>query len=229
MKPMFAPSLMCADFLNLKQQVEILNTRADFYHIDIMDGHYVKNFSLSPDFIKQLKPLAKLPMDAHLMVDNPADFLEVLAQSGAAYISPHAETINKDAFRTLKTIKELGCMAGIVLNPSTPLSFIRHYMDQLDKITILSVDAGFAGQSFIPEMLGKIREAKELKERYGYHYLIEVDGSCNEKTFRRLNDAGTEVYIVGSSGLFNLDSDLSVAWDKMIKTYEACTAGKITA
>ena len=87
-------------------------------------------------------------------------------------------------------------------------------MDQLDKITILTVDAGFAGQTFIPEMPEKIREAKELKERCGYHYLIEVDGSCNEKTFQRLNEAGTEVFIVGSSGLFNLDPDLKAAWDK---------------
>ena len=229
MKPMFAPSLMCADFLNLKQQIEILNDRADFYHVDIMDGNYVRNFSLSPDFIKQLKPFAKLPMDAHLMVDNPADFLEVLAESGAAYISPHAETINRDAFRTMRKIKELGCKTGVVLNPSTPLSFIRHYMDQLDKITILTVDAGFAGQTFIPEMLEKIREAKELKERCGYHYLIEVDGSCNEKTFQRLNEAGTEVFIVGSSGLFNLDPDLKAAWDKMLRVFEACTAEKITA
>jgi D-allulose-6-phosphate 3-epimerase len=223
MKPMFAPSLMCANFLDLKNQIEILNERADIYHVDIMDGHYVKNFSLSPSIIEQLKTLAKLPIDAHLMIDNPTDFLESIAEAGATYISPHAETINRDAFRTIKTIKSLGCKAGVVLNPSTPIEYIKHYVALLDKITILTVDAGFAGQTFIPEMLQKIEVAKELREKYNYSYLIEVDGSCNEQTFSRLALAGTDVYIVGSSGLFNLDPDLRIAWNKMMDIFNSCT------
>jgi D-allulose-6-phosphate 3-epimerase len=222
MKPMFAPSLMCANFLDLKNQIEILNERADIYHIDIMDGHYVKNFSLSPAMIEQLKPIAKLPMDAHLMVENPADFLESVAKAGATYISPHAETINRDAFRIFRTIKSLGCKTGVVLNPATPLEYIQHYLGLLDKITILTVDAGFAGQTFIKEMLQKIETAKEIREKYNYSYLIEVDGSCNEKTFSSLAQAGTDVYIVGSSGLFNLDPDLSIAWEKMMKIFHLC-------
>ena len=223
MKPMFAPSLMCADFLDLKNQIEILNERADIYHIDIMDGHYVKNFSLSPSLMEQLKPIAKIPMDAHLMVENPADFIDCVAKAGATYISPHAETINKDAFRILRTIKALGCKTGIVLNPATPVEYIKHYAGMLDKITILTVDAGFAGQTFITEMLDKIAEIKKLREQHGYSYLIEVDGSCNEKTFEKLATAGTDVFIVGSSGLFNLDADLKVAWDKMIASFNKCT------
>ena len=223
-KMMFSPSLMCMDLLSMKEQVEILNERADFYHVDIMDGHFVKNITLSPFFVSNLKRISKLPIDVHLMTEYPDDYIEELAKSGADYICPHAETINKDAFRIINKIKGFGCKAGIVLNPATPIEWIKYYIHLLDKITVMTVDPGFAGQPFIPEMLDKIKELKELKEKNGYQYLIEVDGSCNERTFDILTEAGAEVLIVGSSGLFNLDSDLPKAWDKMMEIYEAKTA-----
>ena len=223
-KMMFSPSLMCMDLLSMKEQVEILNERADFYHVDIMDGHFVKNITLSPFFVSNLKRISKLPIDVHLMTEYPDDYIEELAKSGADYICPHAETINKDAFRIINKIKSFGCKAGIVLNPATPIEWIKYYIHLLDKITVMTVDPGFAGQPFIPEMLDKIKELKELKEKNGYNYLIEVDGSCNERTFDILTEAGAEVLIVGSSGLFNLDSDLPKAWDKMMEIYEAKTA-----
>lgn len=215
MKAMFSPSLMCMDLLDIKNQIEVLNHKADFYHVDIMDGHFVKNITLSPDFVKSISPITNVPIDCHLMVTDPDDYIESLAQSGATYICPHSETINKDAFRIIKKIHDLGCKAGVVLNPATPLSYIKHYIHLLDKITIMSVDPGFAGQPFIKEMTDKIREAKELKAANGYNYLIEVDGSCNEATFEVLKEAGVEVFIVGNSGLFNLDDNLNCAWDKM--------------
>ena len=223
-KMMFSPSLMCMDLLSMKEQVEILNERADFYHVDIMDGHFVKNITLSPFFVSNLKRISKLPIDVHLMTEYPDDYIEELAKSGADYICPHAETINKDAFRIINKIKGFGCKAGIVLNPATPIEWIKYYIHLLDKITVMTVDPGFAGQPFIPEMLDKIKELKDLKEKNGYNYLIEVDGSCNERTFDILTEAGAEVLIVGSSGLFNLDSDLPKAWDKMMEIYEAKTA-----
>lgn len=226
MKVMFSPSLMCMDLLNIKEQIEILNDRADFYHVDIMDGHFVKNITLSPDFVKAISPVCKAPLDCHLMVTDPDNYIESLAAAGAAYICPHAETINSDAFRIINKIKSVGCKVGVVLNPATPLSYIKHYIHLLDKITIMTVDPGFAGQPFIREMLDKIREAKALREEKGYKYLIEVDGSCNERTFKELYEAGTEVFIVGSSGLFNLDEDLTVAWDKMIANMEKATRSK---
>lgn len=219
MKPMFNPSLMCMDLLNIKEQLQILNTRADMFHVDIMDGHYVKNITLSPDFCKAIRPVCRIPLDCHLMVTTPDDFIEPLAKAGAGYICPHAETINADAFRIVNKIRSLGCRVGVVLNPATPVSYIQHYIHLLDKVTVMSVDPGFAGQPFIREMLDKIRELKTLKEEKGYGYLIEVDGSCNEKTFGDLAGAGTEVFIVGTSGLFNLDEDLAKAWDKMIDNF----------
>lgn len=225
-KAMFNPSLMCMDFLNMKEQIEILNERADFYHVDIMDGHFVKNITLSPDFCKNIAPACKLPLDCHLMVTDPDDYIENLAKAGVTYICPHAETINTDAFRIINKIKSFGCKVGVVLNPATPVSYIQYYIHLLDKITVMSVDPGFAGQPFIVEMLDKIRELKTLKEKNKYSYLIEVDGSCNKKTFRQLYEAGTEVFIVGSSGLFNLDKDLKIAWDKMIEQFNEEVKGQ---
>ncbi|BBM35352.1 D-allulose 6-phosphate 3-epimerase [Pseudoleptotrichia goodfellowii] len=218
-KMKFSPSLMCMDLTKFKEQVDILNERADFYHVDIMDGHFVKNITLSPFFVEQLNKITKLPIDVHLMVEFPGDYIDELAKSGATYICPHAETINKDAFRVINKIKSLGCKAGVVLNPSTPVEWIKYYIHLVDKITIMTVDPGFAGQPFIPEMLEKIKELKKIKEENNYSYLIEIDGSCNERTFKRLTSAGAEVLIVGSSGLFNLEEDLVVAWNKMIEIF----------
>lgn len=217
------PSLMCMDLMDIRHQLEILNSRADFYHVDIMDGHFVPNITLSPDFVKAVSKVAALPLDCHLMVTNPGDYVDVLAKNGAGYICPHAETINCEAFRILKRIKDAGCKAGIVLNPATPLSWIQHYIHLADKITIMSVDPGFAGQPYIREMLEKIREAKRLKEEKGYSYIIEIDGSCNERTYQELYEAGVESFIVGTSGLFNLDPDLEKAWDKMAKIFREQT------
>lgn len=209
-------SLMCMDLLRLKEQVKILNKRADFYHIDIMDGHYVKNITLSPMFIRALRPISELPIDVHLMVENPMDFIDEIAESGADYICPHAETINKDAFRVINHIKSLGKKVGVVLNPATNFDYIKHYVDLLDKITIMTVDPGFAGQKFIYNMLDKIEEVKKYKKDNNLNYLIEIDGSCNKKTFEVLLERGAEVLIVGSSGLFSNSTDLNEAYDIML-------------
>ena len=207
------------NLMEIKEQIRALNEKVDFYHVDIMDGHYVRNITLSPFFIEQIKPYTHVPIEAHIMVENPADFIEMIAKAGADYITPHAETINKDAFRVINQIKSFGCKVGIALNPATPLEYINHYIHLIDKITIMTVDPGYAGQKFIVEMTDKIRQAKELKEKHGFNYIIEVDGSCNERTFKTLAEAGTESFVVGSSGLFNLDPDICKAWSKMEQNF----------
>ncbi|MDR2078681.1 MAG: ribulose-phosphate 3-epimerase [Treponema sp.] len=219
----FSVSLMCLDYLKVREQIEVLNTRADYYHVDIMDGHYCKNITLSPDFMRAVKTIAKLPMEVHLMTEYPNDFIDMVYEAGAEIISVHAETINADAFRTINRIKALGAKAGIVLNPATPLDYIRHYASRLDFVTIMTVDVGYAGQAFIDEMLEKIRLCKQWKESCGYDYTIQVDGSCNLKTFKKLHDAGAELYVIGSSGLFSLDADLSKAYDKLRDNFESAT------
>lgn len=215
----FAPSLMCMNLLKLEEQISFFNKKADLFHVDIMDGHFVKNITLSPYFINEIKSIITIPIDAHLMVEFPFDFIEAVAEAGSTYISPHAETINKDAFRIISLIKKLGCKVGLVLNPATPVDCIKHYIHLLDKITVMSVDPGFAGQPFISEMLSKISELRVLKEKYDYSYMIEVDGGCNIKTFDALKKVGTEVFILGSSGLFGLDNNLEVAWRKMLNNF----------
>jgi D-allulose-6-phosphate 3-epimerase len=219
-KTKFSPSLMCMDLLDIKNQIEVLNKYADMYHVDIMDGHYVNNLAFSPDFIKAIKKITTVSLDCHLMVTNPYDYIDALAEAGADYICPHAETLNSIAFRTINRIKELGCKVGVVLNPETPVEYIQHYIHLLDKITVMSVDPGFAGQPFIREMLDKIKKLKELKHENGYKYLIEIDGSANKKTFKELNEAGVEVFIVGASGLFNLCDNIEDSWNKMQEIFD---------
>lgn len=220
MRTLISPSLMCMNLMEIKQQLAVLNTRADFLHIDIMDGHYVKNITLSPFFIEQIRPFTPVTIDVHMMVEAPTDFIEAVANAGADYICPHAETINKDAFRVINQIRALGKKVGVVLNPATPVAFIQHYIHLLDKITVMTVDPGYAGQPFIVEMVQKIAELRDLKTQHGYRYLIEIDGSCNQKTYRTLLNAGAEVLIVGTSGLFNLHEDLASAWSLMIENIE---------
>ena len=160
-------------------------------------------------------------MDCHLMTTTPGNWIDILAAAGATYISPHAETINVNAFRTLNHIKSLGCKTGVVLNPSTPLSFVEAYLNKIDLLTLMTVDVGFAGQPFLEEVLDKIALAKQWREERGYHYEIQIDGSCNPRTYKKLTEAGADILIVGSSGLFGLDEDLNTAIDKMHQDYEA--------
>ena len=210
-----SPSLMCMDLINIKEQLTFFNQHADFLHVDIMDGHFVKNITLSAFFIEQIKPHTSIPIDVHLMVEHPTDFIDQMANAGADFICPHAETINTNAFRVINHIHQLNKKAGVVINPATPIEYISEYIHLLDKITIMTVDPGYAGQPFIPEMLQKIKKLAELKKRNSYKFFIEVDGSCNANTYYQLLSSGAEVLIMGSSGLFKKNLSLDEAWKKM--------------
>lgn len=223
MQAKFSPSLMCMDFLKLKEQAEILNPLCDRYHVDIMDGHFVPNITLSPDFVAAFSKVAKKPLDCHLMVTDPSLYLLPLKEAGATLISPQAETIEHNAFRVLNQIEALDMEAGVTICPATPLEAIEYYLGRLKTVTVMTVDPGFAGQPFIEEMLPKIEMLRNLKEKTGYSFQIEVDGGCNEHTFRDLKSAGAEVFVVGSSGLFSLDEDLNIAYEKMLENFAKAT------
>ena len=197
-----------------------MNARADFYHVDIMDGSYVKNITLSPFFIENLKKITDVPIDVHLMVNHPEDIIPMCIEAGADIISFHPETANNKIFRLLNQIKDAGRRCGVVLNPATPADAIKEYAHLLDKVTVMSVDPGYAGQKFIPESLNKIKELIAMRETQGYHYLTEIDGSCNEKTFNVISRSGVDVFIVGTSGLFSLADNVSDARDKMVDIYQ---------
>lgn len=214
-----SPSLMCVDLLNLKEELQALDKYADFYHIDIMDGHFVPNITLSASFIKGIAPVCTKPIDAHLMVTDPGNYIDDMISSGAGIITVHAETINANAFRTIRYIKEKGAKVGIALNPATPLDYAGLYLNLVDKITIMAVDPGFAGQKFIPEVLPKIAQAAAWRAEKGYSYLIEVDGCANMTTFADYKKAGVDIF-VGGSGLFNKVSKDHISMEEAIIKYK---------
>lgn len=220
----FAPSLMCMDLMNVQQSIKIMNEFCDYYHADIMDGHFVKNLCLSIDFIEGLRRITDKPIDCHLMTTNPENFIDRLIQIKVECISLHVETINGQAFRLIEKIKNAGIKFGIVLNPETDFNVNMPYLQSVDMITVMSVDPGFAGQKFIPSVIDKIKQIKEYRAEYGYDYDIAVDGGCNKKTYKALYEAGADNFIVGNSGLFSLDEDLREAHGKMKQEFNEAIA-----
>jgi len=221
--PQFSVSLMCMDLMRAADQIQALNPLADAYHLDIMDGQFAPDLALSPAWVRAVAPLAHVPLEAHLMTERPAMWIEPLAEAGVQILSPHAETLGRDAFRVMEQIRSLGCSAGLVLNPMTPLSAVRHVLPRVDLLTLMTVDVGFAGQSLVPETLPKISEAARWREREGLGFRLQVDGACNEGTFARMRAAGADVFVLGSTGLFSLSDDLGCAWQLMEEAFERST------
>lgn len=223
----FSPSLMTMDLDKFKEQITFLNSKVDSYHIDIMDGHYVPNITLSPWFIEELRKISDLPVSTHLMVTNPSFWVQELIKIKSDWICIHAEVLNGLAFRLIDDIHSAGLKAGIVLNPETPIDIIFPYIDIIDKVTIMTVDPGFAGQRFIDKTLNKITELRKLREKENYSYVIEMDGSSNRKSFKKIDESNPDIYIVGRSGLFGLDKNIEVAWNIMKNDYKEMTGKEI--
>lgn len=199
-----APSILSADFSVLGQEIaEVERGGADWIHVDVMDGHFVPNITIGPLVVEAIRPKTKLPLDVHLMIEQPDRYIPAFAKAGADLISVHAEAC-VHLHRTVHMIKELGVKAGVVLNPATPLSALEHVMDDaLDLVLLMTVNPGFGGQSFIPGMLPKIAKLREkLNERGLQAVDIEVDGGINEETARLAIEAGANVLVAGSA-VFN--------------------------
>ena len=222
-----SPSLMTMDLDKFKEQISFLDKKVDSFHIDIMDGHFVPNLSLSPWFITEARKLTNKEMSAHLMVTDPTFWVQQLIDVKCDVICIPAENTNGIAFRLIDQIHDAGLKAGVVLNPETPLSVIEPYMELLDKITIMTVDPGFAGQKFQIKMLDKIVELRRLREENeNYHYEIELDGSTNKAHWKAIYDARPDVYIIGRSGLFGLNEDIEASWNQMMDEFEETTGRK---
>ncbi|WP_231038434.1 D-allulose 6-phosphate 3-epimerase [Pectinatus haikarae] len=221
-----SPSLMTMDLDQFKEQITFLNDRVDSFHIDIMDGHFVPNLSLSPWFIEQTRKLSYKEMSAHLMVTDPTFWVQQLINIKCEVICMPAENLTGIAFRLIDQIHAAGLKAGVVLNPETSVCDIMSYIDILDKITIMTVDPGFAGQRFLGSMLDKITELRKLREEHGYHYCIEMDGSTNKAHWKMIHDAKPDIYIIGRSGLFNLADNIEDSWNLMIAEFEEATGRK---
>lgn len=194
-----APSILSADLSNLSQQIRMVEMGgADWIHCDIMDGHFVPNITFGPLLVEAVKKSTRLPVDVHLMIENPDKFIPDFIKAGASYVSVHFEEVIH-LNRTINYIKSLGAKAGVVVNPSTPINFIKDIAEYIDLLLIMTVNPGFGGQSFIPNSYRKIKEAVELRKNMNAKYLIEIDGGVSNRTIVDARNAGAEIFVAGSS------------------------------
>ena len=202
---LLAPSILSADLSNLAQQIRLVEmSGADWIHCDIMDGHFVPNITFGPVLVKAAKKSTKLPIDVHLMIKDPDKYLEDFRNAGADIISVHFEEVIH-LNRTINRIKELGAKAGVVINPSTPVSSLKDIAEYIDLLLIMTVNPGFGGQKFISNSERRIAEAVDLKEKLNSKFLIEVDGGVSSKNIKSILNAGCDVFVAGSS-IFHSDN-----------------------
>jgi ribulose-phosphate 3-epimerase len=196
---LLAPSILSADFSNLSQQIRLTEMGgADWVHCDVMDGHFVPNITIGPIIVEAARKVTKLPVDVHLMIENPDKFIVAFAKAGADYISVHQEEV-VHLNRTINRIKELGCKAGVVINPATPVSSVKDVAEYIDLLLLMTVNPGFGGQKFIPNSIKRIKEAVQLREIVGANFLIEIDGGVNTNTIKNACEAGVDVFVAGSA------------------------------
>ena len=196
---LIAPSLLAADFLHLDSEMHMLGQSADWIHLDIMDGTFVPNISFGFSVVDALAPVAKKPMDAHLMVVHPERWFERLAAKGVEYCSFHLEAAGRSTGRNLQAIKDLGMKAGLAINPDVPVQKLFPYIGKADFFLIMSVFAGFGGQKFIYESLDRVATLRAELESRGSKALIEVDGGVGMSNAAALREAGADVLVAGSS------------------------------
>ena len=194
-----APSILSADFARLGEQVRAAcEGGASVIHVDIMDGHFVPNLTLGPPVVKSLRRVTELPLDCHLMIENPDEFIPAFAEAGADWISVHQEAC-RHLNRTLNLIKSHDCLAGVVINPATPADVLAEVLDIVDYVLVMSVNPGFGGQKFIPATLKKMRQLTETRSQRGLSYRIEVDGGVALDTVADLVRAGAEILVAGNA------------------------------
>jgi ribulose-phosphate 3-epimerase len=196
-----APSILSADFAKLAEEIQdVEKGGADWIHVDVMDGHFVPNITLGPLVVEAIRPHTRLPLDVHLMIEQPERYIPAFAKAGADLISVHVEA-SPHLHRTLHYIKEQNVKTGVVLNPATSLHTIEHVLDEsLDLVLLMTVNPGFGGQKFIPAVLPKIRALRRMLDERGLHHIhIEVDGGINEQTAPLVVEAGADVLVAGNA------------------------------
>ena len=198
MTHLISPSLLSADFGNLQRDIEMINnSKADWFHLDIMDGVFVPNISYGLPVIKTVKKHAKKPLDVHLMIVNPDKYIDEFYKAGADILTVHYETCNH-LHRTIQSIKAKGMKAGVSLNPHSPISLLKDIIHEIDLVLIMSVNPGFGGQKFIPNSINKIKELRQLITETGANTLIEVDGGVDNTNAKTLVEAGCNALVAGS-------------------------------
>lgn len=194
-----APSILAADFSKLGQEVlEVEQAGADWIHIDVMDGHFVPNITMGAIVVDALRPLTNLPLDVHLMIENPDRYIEDFANAGADYITVHVEAA-PHLHRTIQLIRSFGVKPGVVLNPHTPVDSIQHILEDIDLVLFMTVNPGFGGQKFIHSVIPKIEQLSRIIQDRGLDIEIQIDGGINEETIVPCAKAGANVFVAGSA------------------------------
>jgi len=194
-----APSILSADFARLGEQVRAAcEGGGSVIHVDIMDGHFVPNLTIGPPVVKSLRKVTKLPLDCHFMIENPDEFIPAFSEAGADWISVHQE-VCRHLDRTLHLIKAHNCLAGVVINPATPVDTLTEVLDIVDYVLVMSVNPGFGGQKFIPGSLHKMRQLAEIRAERRLNYRIEVDGGVALDTVSEVVRAGAEILVAGNA------------------------------
>jgi ribulose-phosphate 3-epimerase len=214
-------SIMCADFLHLGEAVKELEASgADYLHFDIMDGHFVPNFTMGPDILKSIRGETDIPFDTHLMVYEPERYIETFIQAGSDLVVIHVEAC-RHLHRTINLIKENGARAGVAINPATPLSALDYLLDEVHMMLVMAVDPGFAGQIMIPSAIGKIRQLKQKITQSRLDVKIQVDGNVSFQNAPRMVLAGADILVAGSSSVFRKDMTISEG----MKALRRCISG----
>ncbi|KIO59054.1 Ribulose-phosphate 3-epimerase [Caldibacillus thermoamylovorans] len=210
-----APSILSADFSILGKEVkDVEKAGADYIHIDVMDGHFVPNITIGPLIVEAIRPVTSLPFDIHLMIENPEKYIQNFVRAGADIISVHTESC-RHLHRTIYQIKEQGIKAGVVLNPATPVEMIRDVLTDIDLVLLMTVNPGFGGQTFIPNVLKKIEQVKRWKDEQNLTFEIEVDGGINDETAKQCVEKGVDVLVAGSYIFNNKNREQAI---EMIRT-----------
>ncbi|QHW00922.1 ribulose-phosphate 3-epimerase [Spirosoma endbachense] len=198
-QPFIAPSLLAADFANLQRDLELINrSEADYLHFDVMDGVFVPNISFGFPILDAVRRHCQKPLDVHLMITQPDRYIDAFAEGGASVIHVHYEACTH-LHRTLTHIRQMGCRAGVALNPHTPVAGLEDVLEQIDVVLIMSVNPGFGGQSFIPNTIRKVSKLKQLLAANRSSALIEIDGGVSQKNALALLEAGADILVAGSS------------------------------
>ncbi|APC48677.1 ribulose-phosphate 3-epimerase [Virgibacillus halodenitrificans] len=205
-----APSILSANFANLGSEIqEVEQAGADYIHVDVMDGHFVPNITIGPLVTEAIRPVTELPLDVHLMINDPDRYIPAFAQAGANIITVHQE-VSKHLHRTIQLIKDNGVKAGVVINPATPAEFLLPILSDVDMVLVMTVNPGFGGQSFIHGMLEKIKLLAQWRNEKNLSFEIEVDGGVNSSTAKLCTDAGADVLVAGSAIFNKQDRKLAI-------------------
>jgi len=220
-----APSILSADFARLGEEVRAaLDGGATLLHVDVMDGHFVPNLTIGPPVVASLRKVTKAPLDVHLMIEDPDQFIPAFLEAGADWISVHQETC-RHLHRTLQMIRSKGAQAGVVINPATPVQALGEVLDQVDFVLVMSVNPGFGGQKFIPGSLEKIKKLATMRAAKGASFRIEVDGGIALSTIGDVVRAGAEVLVAGNAVFGQGDPKRNV--QELLKTAREATLQKV--